>query len=66
MDFVDAKERMKPIPGSPWFRWMLYVLAGSTDDDMRARLRETPEEHREQVREEARKLIRESNNARRK
>jgi len=57
---------LRPAADAPASVWLWWVLAGGTDDEMRARLAEVPEAIREKVRKDGRRVIRESNKARRK
>ena len=57
---------MKPAPNAPPNPWRLYVAAGSTRDERRARLAECPEGLREAVEGWVRAFFKDQQNARRK
>ncbi len=57
---------MKPSHEAPINPWRLYVAAGSTRDERRARLAECPGEYREGVQKWVEHFFAEDRNARRK
>ena len=56
----------KPTKDHPFFSWFLYVSCGETEEGIRARMQECPEELREAVAKRTREFFEESRRMRSK